>query len=382
MLRNQFILPDCKAYLCGHSLGPLHVSSVENIKQAMDAFSNYGVQGWNKSQWIELPYKLAGKLASILGAKADEVIVADSSVVNLYKVLKAALKIQKKRRLILTNNSNFPADLYIAQDIEKFDGIPLKTVNTEHLMESLTDEVAVLMLTHTDYRDASVFDMQQINALAHQHGIITVWDLSHSVGIVPLHLDAANADFAVGCTYKYLSGGPGSPAFIYANRRYHSLMESPIQGWMGHARPFSFEEAYQADGIRKFLGGTPSILSMKALEAALDCFTPQFIEAIYNQTMLRGETLIHSLKMLELDVYSPTLRGGHIAFCSTEGYAISRALIERGFICDFRAPELVRICINPAYVSEDDIHLFLQELRLIIEQKKYLEFAAEEVMVP
>ncbi|RZI47643.1 aminotransferase class V-fold PLP-dependent enzyme [Rickettsiales endosymbiont of Peranema trichophorum] len=368
MLADKFILPECKVYMCGHSLGPSTKATAAAVNTVLQDFALHGVSSWNKSGWIDLPFILGEKIAELVGANPDEVVVCDSTVVNLFKVLKAAMSLQSRGNIILTTNNNFPADLYIAEGIAE-----VKYVRDNELYQNIDDTVAVLMLTHVNYRDSSVLAMKDINEYAHQHGILTVWDLSHSIGIVPLNLENSSVDFAVGCTYKYLSGGPGSPAFIYANRKHHVLMQSAIQGWMGHDRPLAFESEYASSGVRKFISGTPAILSMKALEAALEVFDKEVIDKAYSITKKYSIILIKSMKDFGMEVYAPQNRGGHVAFTHKHGYAFSRALIDAGFICDYRAPDLVRLCVNPLYISLDDIEACIEQMRFIMENAWYLK---------
>jgi kynureninase len=367
MLADKFILPEGRVYMCGHSLGPSPKTTLEVVGMALKDFALHGVSGWNKSGWIDLPYLLGAKIAQLIGAKSDEVIICDSTVVNLFKALSAALKLQKGRKIILTTDDNFPADLYIAQGLSE-----VKLVKHNEIYANIDETIAVLMLTHVNYRDSSVLDMKVINEHAHKYGVLTIWDLSHSIGIVPLDLHRSDTDFAVGCTYKYLSGGPGSPAFIYANMKHHDLMQSPIQGWMGHKQPFAFEQEYFSCGIEKFMGGTPSILSIKALESALAIFNSKLIEEIYSTANNHSYILIKALKDLELETYFPQNRGGHVAFIHNYGYNFSNALIDAGFICDYRAPGLVRLCVNPLYISLSDIDACIKQIRLIVENALYL----------
>lgn len=368
MLADKFILPDGKIYMCGHSLGPSLKTTADAVCNTLQDFTSYGVSSWNKSGWIDLPYALGVKIAALVGANPDEVITCDSTVVNLFKVLKAAMNLQKGRDIILTTDDNFPADLYIAQGISE-----VKYIKTDEIYENIDETVAVLMLTHVNYRDASVLEMKAINEYAYKYGVLTIWDLSHSIGIVPVDLEASGADFAVGCTYKYLSGGPGSPAFIYANRKHHEVMQSPIQGWMGHNQPFAFEKEHASSGIRKFMGGTPAILSMKALEAALEVFDRSLIDKAYSIANEYSILLIESLKICDIEVYAPQNRGGHVALTHKAGYAFSRALIDAGFICDYRAPELVRLCVNPLYISLHNIESCIEKIRFIMEKALYLK---------
>ncbi|MDP1614678.1 MAG: aminotransferase class V-fold PLP-dependent enzyme, partial [Methylococcales bacterium] len=267
MRKNDFILPHDQVYMCGHSLGPMPKLAKLQIDQVMQAWASDAVKAWNTDRWIDLPSQVATSVAPFLGADAKDLVISDSTSVNLFKVLMAALKINHKRHVILTSDDNFPADSYIAQGIQAFNrNITVKRVSRASLLEHFNEEVAVLMLTQVNYRDARVYDLNHITKMAQQQGILTVWDLSHSVGAVPLDLASSHADFAVGCTYKYLNGGPGAPAFIYCHKRHQDELISPIYGWMGHENPFAFEPIFQARGVNQFLGGTPYILSLKGLE--------------------------------------------------------------------------------------------------------------------
>lgn len=374
MFADKFILPESAVYMCGHSLGPMPVMAEVRVAEALRDWQKWAVAGWNKGKWIELSTALGAKLASLIGAKSDEVVVCDSTVVNLFKVLKNALKLQVGRRVILTTDDNFPADLYIAQGIAAFDeDVELRVVKPEEIMAAINEEVAVLMLTHVSYRDAAVFDMKALTELAHRHGVLTVWDLSHSTGIVPLDLKAAGVDFALGCTYKYLSGGPGSPAFVYANSALGNKVESPIYGWLGHESPFSFSLDYASSGARAYTGGTPAILNMKALEAALELFDAGLVVTLHKKALEYGELLINALRSIGLNVLAPEKRGGHIAFTDMNGYGISRALIDNGVACDYRHPDLIRLCVNPLYLGEEAIAQCVEVLKRIMEQALYLK---------
>lgn len=367
MLKHKFNLPENSIYLCGHSLGPSPKNVNEYVNQAINDFSRYGVKAWNETDWFDLPKLLAEKISTIIGAHKNEVIVGDSTVTNLYKVLHASLKLQSARTLILTTDDNFPADIYIADGLSD-----VKVIGRESLMDNLTEEVAVLMLTHVSYKDAFIYDMKSITKKAHELGIVVVLDLCHSVGVVPLSLSECEVDFAVGCTYKYLSGGPGSPAFIYANKKHHNVMHSPIQGWLGHDNPFAFAKGYQATGINKFIGGTPYIFSLKALQASLALFDRELINSIYEKITDYRYLIIHALKELNINVVSSINSGGHVAFSHHKAFGISQALMDEGFICDYRAPSLLRVCINPLYLSLVDLNSFIEALTRIIKSRAYL----------
>lgn len=371
MQRDNFILPPKQIYMCGHSLGPMPKSVKSELDEAMNRWGSEAVKAWNTDAWIDLPYQVAKKIAPLIGAHAENVVMGDSTSVNLFKVLLAALKLNAKRKVILTTCDNFPADIYIADGIKALrEDIILKVVPRESLTEYLDESVAVLMLTHVNYRDASAYDMSYLTKLAHQQGILTVWDLSHSVGAVPTALQTANADFAVGCTYKYLSGGPGAPAFIYVHEKYHAPLTCPIYGWMGHENPFAFERSFKAAGIKQFVSGTPYVLGLKTLNAALKYFEAIDMSILHEATLKHSRILAHALQDMQLEVITPmhNMRGGHVAFIHDEAYALSQALIEYGVITDYREPHLIRLCVNPLYLSLFEIHACIEKIAHILNQ--------------
>lgn len=372
MRKSDFILPPNQIYLCGHSLGPMPKRAQVELDLAMQTWGNQAVSAWNTDAWIDLPRQVANKLAPFIGAKADDVIVSDSTSVNLFKVLMSALKINHPRRVILTTEDNFPADAYIAQGIAAFHGsVTLKTVARDELCQHLNEQVAVLMLSHVNYRDASSVDIQTLTAKAQQQGILTVWDLSHSVGVFPLNIQASHADFAVACSYKYLSGGPGAPAFIYVHPRHQQQLTSPIYGWMGHDEPFAFSPQFKSKNAQQFIGGTPYVLSLKALKGALMTLEGLDINALRSQSLQHSMSLIKSLEELGLSVITPLTdgRGGHVAFVHEEAYALARALIEHGAIVDYRNPSLIRLCVHPLYLELNDIQRCVDLLAHILKHK-------------
>jgi kynureninase len=374
MARDQFLLPPNQIYMCGHSLGPMPKLAKHAVEQALNAWSLDAVQSWNVHDWMDLPRQIAAKIAPLLGASEADVVINDSTSVNLFKVLMSALKIKNKRSIILTTDDNFPADLYIAQGIKAFDPrVLIKVVKPETLLDHMDEHVAVLMLTHVNYRDASVYDMAKITAYAHQQGILTAWDLSHSVGAIPLALNACGVDFAVGCTYKYLNGGPGSPAFLYVNQRHQARLLCPIYGWMGHDRPFEFEALYQAKGSAQYGGGTPGVLGLHALKGALDVLDGVDQTALHEQSLVHSERLITALELLNFEVMTPktSARGGHVAFMHPEGYALSRALIAHGVTVDYREPGLIRLCVNPLYLSSLDMSTCIATLRQVADTQPH-----------
>lgn len=375
MKKNQFILPENDLYFCGHSLGPMPISAHAQVETTLKHCAQSGVKSWNDHKWIDLPKIASSKIAKLIGAKSYEVLVSDSTSVNLYKVLKCALNINTERNIILSTEDIFPADLYIASGISLFDkNYQTRIIPIENLSAQLNTDIAVLILSHVNYRDASILDMLKITQAAHQKGILTIWDLSHSVGILPINLTQANADFAVGCTYKYLNGGPGSPAFLYINERHLSYAKSPICGWMGHQNPFEFSTTYESKGINQFMGGTSAILSLAALNGALDLYQDLNIQELYLHTQNHSGHLIALLESLGLDVVTPKepdLRGGHVAFLHPKAYEVSRALLACNIIVDYRKPNLIRMCINPLYINLNNIYHAVSLLKNILTNKIY-----------
>ena len=372
MRKKEFLLPPEQIYMCGHSLGPMSKLAKLQIEQVMQAWSTDAVKAWNTDAWIELPYQVAARIAPFIGADAKDVVIGDSTSVNLFKVLMGALKINHQRHVILTSDDNFPADSYIAQGIQAFNNdIMFKTVARDSLLENLSEQVAVLMLTHVNYRDASAYDINYITSMAHKHGILTIWDLCHSVGALPLDIQGSNTDFAVGCTYKYLNGGPGAPAFIYSHKRHHEKLISPIYGWMGHTTPFAFDAAFHSRSVAQFISGTPYVLSLKALEGALKSVDSLDINILHAQSLQYSMILIQALQTLGLEVLTTLndTRGGHVAFIHS--HELARALIDYGVIVDYRNPGLIRMCVNPLYLDLADIHQCIDHLRHILDTKIY-----------
>lgn len=375
MRKTAFLLQEEQIYMCGHSLGPITKLAKSQIEQVVQAWEKHAVQAWNTEAWIDLPHQVAARIAPFIGADCNDVVMSDSTSVNLFRVLMSALKINYQRHVILTTDDNFPADHYIAEGIQScHPKIVIKTVSRENLIDSLDEQVAVLMLTQVNYRDASLYDMCDITARCHKQGILTIWDLSHSTGALPIKLQTSMADFAVGCTYKYLNGGPGSPAFIYAHKRHQNQLHTPIYGWMGHSKPFDFAPHYQSQGITQFLGGTPYVLSLKGLEGALKTIEGIDQDASYTKSLEHSEFLIKALQALGLKVLTSldAPRGGHVAFLHPDAYALSRALIEHGVIVDYRKPDLIRMCITPLYLNLSDIQQSIIRLTALLETKKYL----------
>ena len=357
--RERFALPDGIIYLDGNSLGALPKASAARVAQTIE--NEWGrdlIASWNKHGWIEQSATLAAMLAPIIGAAADEISVGDSTSINLAKLLGAAIKARPGRRVILSETGNFPTDLYIAAAVQ---GAELRTVDAAEIPAALTDEVAVLMLTHVDYRSAKVHDMVALSRAAQDVGALALWDLSHSAGAVELELAASGADLAVGCGYKYLNGGPGAPAYLFVARRLQEQLANPLPGWLGHADPFAFEPDYQpAPGIARFTSGTPSIIAMAALEAGLASFDGVAMAGLAAKSralseLLRTEIEARCPQLILASPTDPSMRGSHLVFAHPNAYALMQALIARGVVGDYREPDLVRFGFTPLYTGYEEI---------------------------
>ncbi len=358
-LRDRFALPDGVIYLDGNSLGPLtHASAAAVAECTMRQWGDRLIRSWNEG-WIDAPVRLGAKLAPLVGAAPHEVIVGDTTSANLFKALVAALRVDPERRVVVSELGNFPTDLHIAEGaVACVPGATLRAVPRAELDAALGSDTAVLMLTHVHYKTAERFDMAAWTARAHAAGALMLWDLSHSVGAVPLALDDSGADLAVGCTYKYLNGGPGAPAFLYVADRWQHRLESPLSGWMGHAEPFAFTDRYRpAPGMKRWLVGTPPTLAMASLEAALDLWADVDQAMVASKSAALFDILLAAGEAAGLTCVSPrdpAARGSHLSFRHPHAYALAQALIERGVIGDFRDPDILRLGLTPLYLSHED----------------------------
>jgi kynureninase len=383
--RLEFTLPDNVIYLDGNSLGAMpKVANERSVNLMQEQWGKDLVGSWNAHQWIDLPTKVGEKIAPLLGAAPGQVICCDSTSVNLFKLLCSALAMQKNRQIVLSQKDNFPADLYMVQGLSQLGPgklCELKNCEDTGIEAQLDETVAVLLLTHVNYRSGKLHDIQRLTELAHQKGILVIWDLAHSTGALPLELDKWGVDFAVGCGYKYLNGGPGAPAFVYVAKRHQHATRQPLSGWMGHATPFSFSEDYQAaDGVKQFLCGTPPILSMSVLDAALSVFDDVDMHELrtksVNLTDLFLQLVEHDENLGNLVPISPTEpghRGSHLAFTHPKAFSICQRLIEQGVIADFRAPDVLRFGFAPLYLRYRDIRDAVYILTEIMVSKTYLE---------
>jgi kynureninase len=363
MARNRFLLSEAMIYLDGNSLGALPKAAPGALaKTAERQWGEDLIASWNRHGWIDWPMRIAAKLAPIVGAKAGQLLIADSTSVSLFKLLAAAARARPTRKTILSQQANFPTDLYVAQGLASMLGLNLKAVPANEVLRAIDEDTAVVTLTHVDYRSAAIHDMRAVNDAAHAAGALAVWDLSHSAGAIELDLDGSDCDLAVGCGYKYLNGGPGAPAFIYVAERLQGELTNPLQGWMGHAEPFAFVDDYRpGEGIARFLTGTPSILAMAALEAGIDTFDGIAMPDLVHKSRKLSKLFIDEVEGRcgsEVRLASPrdpAQRGSHVVFAHREGYAVMQALIARGVIGDFRMPDLMRFGFTPLYNCYADI---------------------------
>ena len=377
--RERFRLPEGTIYLDGNSLGALPAATAERLREVAEREWGEDLIGsWNMHDWIDAPTRIAAKLAPIVGAKPSELLIADSTSVCLFKLLAAAVNARPGRGTILTQQRNFPTDLYVAQGLADMLGLTLKAVPADEVIGAIDEDTAVVTLTHVDYRGASIHDMAAANAAAHAAGALMVWDLSHSAGAIALDLDGTSSDLAVGCGYKYLNGGPGAPAFLYVAERLQAELRPPLQGWFGHADPFAFIDDYRpAESILRFLTGTPSILALAALECGLATFDGIAMADIETKARALSQLFVDEVEArcgAEVALASPrdpAARASHVVFAHPQGYAVMQALIARGVIGDFRAPDLMRFGFAPLYNRFEDSWRAAEILGEILQSREW-----------
>ncbi|MBP7676010.1 MAG: kynureninase [Thermoanaerobaculia bacterium] len=362
--RERFVLPDGLVYLDGNSLGALPKAAAARVAEVVAHEWGEGlVRSWNDAGWIDLPRRVGDKIARLVGAGPGEVVCADSTSVNVFKVLSAALALRPGRSTILSEEGNFPTDLYVAEGLARLleRGHRLRLVPRSDVRSAPDGDTAVLLLTHVDYRSGERHDLEAVTRAGHEAGALVAWDLAHSAGAMPVDLAAAGADFAVGCGYKYLCGGPGAPAFLYVAPRHQEAFRQPLSGWLGHAEPFAFEAAYRpAPGISRALCGTPPILSMSALDAALDVILAADLALVRAKSEAMTSFFVEAVEqecgaaVRLVSPRAPTLRGSQVSFTHPDAYAVMRALISRGVVGDVRAPDVLRFGFAPLYVRFAD----------------------------
>jgi kynureninase len=362
--RSRFVLPDGVNYLDGNSLGCLPKGVAERVAHTIETEWGEGlIRSWNEAGWYESPGRIGAKLAPLLGAAPHQVTVTDTISVNLFKLLVAAARMRPGRKTILAERGNFPSDNHIVESIARMLGLNPRFVPASDIAQAIDDDTAVVELSHVNYRTAEISDMAAVTAAAHARGALIVWDLAHSTGAVELRLDATQADFAAGCGYKFLNGGPGAPAHVYVAERHLGGLDQPLTGWFAHAAPFAFADDFaRADGIRAMLCSTPQMLSMVALEAALDAFDGIAMADVQQKGRALGDLMIalaeERLAPLSVGISSlrdGARRGNHVSLTHPEGYRIMQALIARGVIGDFRAPDVMRFGFGPLYVRYVDV---------------------------
>ena len=383
--RDEFDLPADTIYLDGNSLGALPKTVKSRVAEVVSQqWGCHLIRSWNDHQWIDLPTRVGEKIAPLIGAAKGQVICCDSISVNLFKLLSSALSLNSQRNMVLSTEDNFPTDLYMVQGLSNLLGpelCQLTLVAEQDIEQSLNDKVAVLLLTQVNFRTGQLLDMQKLTKLAHEKGILVIWDLAHSAGAIDVELDKCHADFAVGCGYKYLNGGPGSPAFLYVAKRHQANVKQPLAGWMGQAKPFAFDATYQgADNINQFLSGTPSVIAMSALDAALDTWQDVDMAKVREKSIALADVFIKLLQahpsLIDLRLCSTedsSQRGSQLAFAHTDAFAICQALIERGVIADFRSPNILRFGFTPLYTSFEDVWNAVTILVDVVETQLYKE---------
>jgi kynureninase len=382
-LRDLFDLPPGIIYLDGNSLGVCPKATPQRVQQVVrDEWGCDLIKSWNTAGWITLPQRVGDKIARLVGAQPGELVVADSTSVNLFKVLSAALSIQRadapRRTRIVSERTNFPTDLYIAEGLAREQGLEL--VLADDIAGAIDERTAVLMLTQVNYRTGRLHDMAALTRRAHDAGALAVWDLAHSAGALPVDLHGADADFAVGCGYKYLNGGPGAPAFVWVHPRHAERFWQPLSGWMGHACPFEFTEDYRpAAGIARYLCGTPPVISLAALECGVDTVLAADMSALRTKSLALTDLFIALVESRcaghGLSLVTPresASRGSQVCFARSDGaYAIVQALIARGVIGDFRAPDILRFGFTPLYTGFVDVWDAVEHLMQVLESGEW-----------
>ncbi len=380
-VRERFSLPDGVIYLDGNSLGALPIAAAAAVRDVSERQWGHDlIASWNKHGWIGLPQTVGGKIARLVGARASEVVAADSVSVNLFKLAAAAVCAQGDRRVVLTEGGDFPTDLYILQGLAGLmPDIELRVVRPGEIGAALDDRVAVVLLSHVHYRSGAVRDMAGLNAAIRAAGAMSLWDLSHSAGVLDVDLNRDGADLAAGCGYKYLNGGPGAPAWLFVAERHQAALRNPLSGWMGHARPFDFVDDYTpAAGIDRWLCGTPPILSLAALDAALGAFDGVDVGAARAKAGALGDLFIERVEARcagkGLTLASPreaAARAGQVSFRHPHGWAVMQNLIARGVIGDFRSPDVIRFGFAPLYVRQVDVWDAVEVLGGILDSESW-----------
>ncbi len=376
-LRDRFMLPDGIAYFDGHSLGPLPRQTPNTQRDVVEQqWGRQLIGGWNDAGWIDAPQRVGAKIARLIGAKPHEVIVADSTSVNLFKLIVAASRLSS-RATLLTESGDFHTDRYVASGAAELTGLKLRIVPRAKVEDSIDADTNLVLLMHVHFRTAERYDIAAVTQRARDAGALTLWDLSHSTGAVPLQLRRDGVELAVGCGYKYLNGGPGAPAFLYVAEHLQEQLLSPLWGWMGHAAPFDFTADYvPAPGIDRFLAGTPPILSLAALECGIDSFEGVSMDSVWEKSIALFNMFerLMAERCPELVCISPreaSHRGSHISFCHPYAFEICQALIGAGVIGDFRAPDVIRFGLTPLYLRYADVWTAVERCAAIVDSRSW-----------
>ncbi len=366
-LSTDFVIPDGVVYLDGNSLGAMPVQARRRAETVVgEEWARGLIRSWNDADWVSLPRRVGDKIAGLIGAAPGTVIACDSTSINLYKAVSSAMSHADGPRVILTDTANFPSDLYVLGTLATAHDWELRAVEPERVIDELAKDAGVMAITQVDYRSGRRHDMSVVTAQAQHHGVVSVWDLAHSAGAFEVALDACGVDYAVGCGYKFLNGGPGAPAFIYVSHQRQADMANPITGWFGHARPFDFDPSFDpADGIDRMRVGTSHVLSLSVLDAALDVYGGIDVHEVWQRGVELVDHLIAGFDALGLEVITPREpcdRGSQAAFRHPQAYAVVQALIDRQVIGDFRTPDVARFGVAPLYLSHADIATALAQL--------------------
>jgi len=362
--KSMFHLPEGMIYLDGNSLGPLPKAAASHVADAMqNQWGELLITGWNKAGWMDLSLSLGDRIGRLIGAEPGHVVMGDTLSIKVYQCLASALELNPGRKVVLSDNGNFPSDLYMAQGLLKSlgDDYELRVVDPEDVADNITEDLAAIMITEVDYRTGRKHDMKALTAKAHQNGVLAIWDLAHSAGAIPVDLAGCQADFACGCSYKYLNGGPGAPAFIYVNPKWAEQARPALSGWLGHEAPFNFDLDYRpAAGIERMRVGTPPVLALRSLEAAMDIWDMADMADIRARSIELCDLFIAEVEAVcpLLTLNSPrdaAIRGSQVSFRFDEGFATMQALVARGVIGDFRAPDSMRFGFTPLYIDHDDV---------------------------
>lgn len=381
-LRAEFVLDESLIYLDGNSLGPVSAPARRRVNEALDGeWARSLVRGWGEG-WMAAPTRVGDRIAGLIGARTGEVVAADTLTIALAKLIGGALELRPERHVVLTDVANFHSDIYIVRAVAARAGRPVavKAIERRTLDEELNGDVALVMLTHVDYRTGEMLDMTTITKHVHDAGALMLWDLAHSTGAVPVDVTSANVDFAAGCGYKYLNGGPGAPAFLYVRSTWQGALENPLPGWLGHARPFDFELDYEpAPGMQAFVTSSPSILALASLEGALEVFERISMDQVRSKSLALTDLFIALVEERLgglFDIVTPrdhARRASQVALRHDEAYAIIQSLIDRNVIGDFRAPDICRFGFTPLYLRYVDVYDAVEHLSRVMRSESYLD---------